>query len=183
MTMVPLIEYDEASAEVRAVYDDIMKTRGTDWINNFWKAIAHDPDYALAYAGIADYHNWLGVYGVLPSKECFQSAVENSQKAIELDPELGEAYASLAFAQHGGNFAWEESERNFQTALRLNPNVAETHVWYSIKLTTEGRFTEGIKHAERAVELETGDVCFHHCLTVHRSDPNQSERARRPSSP
>jgi AhpD family alkylhydroperoxidase len=43
MTMLPLIEYAEAPAEVRAVYDDIMKTRGTDWINNFWKALANDP--------------------------------------------------------------------------------------------------------------------------------------------
>jgi len=120
----------------------------------YYQAIANDPNYALAYAGIADYHNWLGVYGVLPSKECFQSAVENARKAIELDPELGEAYASLAFAQHGGFFEWTESEENFQKSLRLNPNYAETHVWYSIKLTTEGRFTEGIKHAARAVELD-----------------------------
>jgi len=43
MTMVTLIEYDEANAEVRAVYDDIMETRRTDWINNFWKALANDP--------------------------------------------------------------------------------------------------------------------------------------------
>ncbi len=43
MTMVPLIEYEDAGAEVRAVYDDIMATRGTDWINNFWKALASDP--------------------------------------------------------------------------------------------------------------------------------------------
>lgn len=42
--LVPLIEYEQASAEVRAVYDDIMAVRGIDWINNFWKAIAHDPD-------------------------------------------------------------------------------------------------------------------------------------------
>jgi AhpD family alkylhydroperoxidase len=43
MTMVPLVEYDDAGTEVRAVYDDIMRTRGTDWINNFWKALANDP--------------------------------------------------------------------------------------------------------------------------------------------
>jgi AhpD family alkylhydroperoxidase len=43
MTMVPLIEYEDATAEVRAVYDEIMKTRGTDWINNFWKGLANDP--------------------------------------------------------------------------------------------------------------------------------------------
>ena len=44
MALVPLIEYAQASAEVRAVYDDIMKTRGVDWINNFWKALANDPN-------------------------------------------------------------------------------------------------------------------------------------------
>ena len=43
MTMARLIEYDEASTEIRAVYDDIMTTRGTNWINNFWKALANDP--------------------------------------------------------------------------------------------------------------------------------------------
>jgi AhpD family alkylhydroperoxidase len=43
MALVKLIEYDEAREEVRAVYDDIMKTRGVDWINNFWKALANDP--------------------------------------------------------------------------------------------------------------------------------------------
>ena len=44
MALVPLIEYAQASAEVRAVYDDIMTTRGVDWINNFWKALANDPE-------------------------------------------------------------------------------------------------------------------------------------------
>jgi AhpD family alkylhydroperoxidase len=43
VALVPLVEYVEASAEVRAIYDDIMKTRGVDWINNFWKALANDP--------------------------------------------------------------------------------------------------------------------------------------------
>ena len=43
MALVPLVEYEDAPADVRAVYDDIMATRGTDWINNFWKALANDP--------------------------------------------------------------------------------------------------------------------------------------------
>ena len=43
MSLVKIIEYSQASPEVRVVYDDIMKTRGTDWVNNFWKALAHDP--------------------------------------------------------------------------------------------------------------------------------------------
>ena len=43
MSLVKIIEYEQASAEVRVVYDDIMKTRGVDWVNNFWKALANDP--------------------------------------------------------------------------------------------------------------------------------------------
>lgn len=120
----------------------------------YHQAIAFDENYAMAYTGIADYYNWLGVYGVLPSKECFQAAIENAKKALELDETLAEAYAALGFAQHGGDFEWAGSEKNFQTALRLNPNSANTHVWYSIKLTTEGRFTEAVKHAERGIELD-----------------------------
>ena len=49
MTMARLIEYDEASAEIRAVYDDIMATRGTNWINNFWKALANHPPTSVSY--------------------------------------------------------------------------------------------------------------------------------------
>jgi hypothetical protein len=43
MATLGLVEYENASPEVRAIYDDIMRTRNTDWINNFWKALAHDP--------------------------------------------------------------------------------------------------------------------------------------------
>jgi hypothetical protein len=57
MTMVRLIEYGEASAEVRAVYDDIMTTRRTDWINNFWKALANDPP-TLRRTGRASNRSW-----------------------------------------------------------------------------------------------------------------------------
>jgi AhpD family alkylhydroperoxidase len=52
--MVRLIEYDEASADVRAVYDDIMETRGTDWINNFWKALANDPQLRRTWQSIKE---------------------------------------------------------------------------------------------------------------------------------
>jgi len=51
MSLFGLIEYDDATAEVRAVYDDIMATRKTDWINNFWKAIAHESRHAQAHLG------------------------------------------------------------------------------------------------------------------------------------
>jgi serine/threonine protein kinase/tetratricopeptide (TPR) repeat protein len=118
------------------------------------EAIAHDPEYALAYAGIADYYNWLGVYGILPAQECFQSAIESATKAIELDDELSEAHASLGFAIVGGSFDWLRGEAACRRALELNSNNSSAHVWYSIQLFMEGRFEKGLRHARRAVKLD-----------------------------
>jgi Serine/threonine protein kinase len=64
---------------------------------NFHQAIAADPGYALAYTGLADYYNWLGIIGVLPPQECFQPAINAANKAVELDDDLSEAHASLGF--------------------------------------------------------------------------------------
>ncbi|HSI88190.1 MAG TPA: serine/threonine-protein kinase [Pyrinomonadaceae bacterium] len=64
---------------------------------SFHSAIAADPNYALAYAGIADYYNWLGIIGVLPPQECFQPALEAAARAVELDEELSDGHATLGF--------------------------------------------------------------------------------------
>jgi serine/threonine protein kinase/tetratricopeptide (TPR) repeat protein len=126
------------------------------------EAIAHDPKYALAYTGIADYYNWLGVYGVLPARECFQSAIEAATRAIELDEELSEAHASLGFSIVGGEYDWMRGEAACRRALELNVNNSTAHVWYSIQLFMEGRFEKGIKHARRAVKLDPLTPFNHH---------------------
>jgi serine/threonine protein kinase/tetratricopeptide (TPR) repeat protein len=126
------------------------------------EAIAHDPKYALAYTGIADYYNWLGVYGVLPARECFQSAIEAATRAIELDEELSEAHASLGFSIVGGEYDWLRGEAACRRALELNVNNSTAHVWYSIQLFMEGRFEKGIKHARRAVKLDPLTPFNHH---------------------
>ncbi|HEY0427079.1 MAG TPA: protein kinase [Pyrinomonadaceae bacterium] len=118
------------------------------------EAIAHDPKYALAYAGIADYYNWLAVYGILPASECFQSAIESATRAIELDEELSEAHGSLGFALVGGTYDWINGEAACRRALELNVNNSSAHVWYSIQLFMEGRFEKGLRHARRAVKLD-----------------------------
>jgi eukaryotic-like serine/threonine-protein kinase len=120
----------------------------------YHEAISQDPKYALAYAGLADYYNWLGVFGVLPAQECFQSAIEAATKAIQLDKNLSEAHAALGFAVVGGHFDWERGEKECLRALELNPNNSTAHVWYSIQLFMEGRFTEGLDHARRGIELD-----------------------------
>ncbi len=118
------------------------------------EAIAHDANYALAYAGIADYYNWLAVFSILPAQECFQAAIDAATRAIEIDEALSEAHAALGFAAVGGNLDWEQGENSCHRALELNPNNSTAHVWFSIQLFMEGRFDEGIKHARRSIKLD-----------------------------
>lgn len=118
------------------------------------RAIEFDPEYALAYTGIADYYNWLGVYGVMPSVESFSLAARAARRAIELDPELSEAHASLGFAVLCGEYNWKEGEQSCLRALELDPNNATAHMWYAFQLFMEARFKEGELHARRAVELD-----------------------------
>jgi serine/threonine protein kinase/Tfp pilus assembly protein PilF len=118
------------------------------------QAIALDPNYALAYAGIADYYNWLGVYGVLPAQECFQAAKNTSLKAIELNENLSEAHAALGFAAVAGDYDWKRGEQACRRALELNPHNAQAHVWYSLQLFMEARFDEGEYHAKRGIRLD-----------------------------
>ncbi|HMS10509.1 MAG TPA: hypothetical protein PKE66_13560, partial [Pyrinomonadaceae bacterium] len=121
---------------------------------SFHKAIAADPNYALAYTGIADYYAWLGIIGVLPPSECFQPGITAAQKAVDLDPGLSEANATLGFCLHAGNYDWSRAETYLLKALELNPANANAYVWYSIVLFTEGRFAEALQFAERGAELD-----------------------------
>lgn len=118
------------------------------------QAISIDPQYAQPYSGIADYYNFLGVYCVLPPSECYGAAIEAAVKAIELDSQLSEAYAALGFAVLVGNYDWARGEAACRRAIELNPHNAQAHVWYSLQLTMEGRFEEGIFHAKRGIELD-----------------------------
>jgi len=120
----------------------------------YTEAVAHDENYALAYAGIADYYNWLGVFGVLPAQECFQAAIASATKAIEFDDELAEAHASLGFAAVAGNYDWATGEQECRRALELNPKNSTAHVWYSMQLFMEGRFDEGLRHARRGIKFD-----------------------------
>jgi TolB-like protein/Tfp pilus assembly protein PilF len=120
----------------------------------FHKAIAADPNYAHAYCGIANYYNWLGVIGVLPPADCFPPAIEAAKKAVELDPTLSEAHASLGFSMHVGIFDWEKPELHFKKAIELNPNNANACLWYSTFLFMAGRFETGFEYAYKAAELD-----------------------------
>ncbi len=117
-------------------------------------AIALDPEYALAYAGLAENYNWLGVLGIMPPFECFQKAKHYALRAIELDDGLSDAHAELGFAAVAGGCDWAHGEKECLRALELNPNNATAHVWYALQLFMEGRFAEGEYHARRGAELD-----------------------------
>jgi TolB-like protein/Tfp pilus assembly protein PilF len=120
--------------------EDVQK--GVDY---FQQAIARDPDYALAYAGLGDCHNYLA-----QRHEAKQAVI----KALELDETLGEAHASLGFFRFLYDWDFAGAEEEFKRALMLSPNYAEAHHWYAIYLANLGRQEEADREAKRAVDLD-----------------------------
>ena len=118
------------------------------------QAIKLDPDYALAYTGIADYYNWLGVFGIRPFAETSAAAKQNAAKAVELDSTSAEAYSALGFATVCHDFDWAVAEGQHRRAIEINPNYATGHHWYAFHLMMEGRFDEGIEQMLRTRELD-----------------------------
>ncbi|HEY6245466.1 MAG TPA: winged helix-turn-helix domain-containing protein [Pyrinomonadaceae bacterium] len=123
-------------------------------IEFFNQAIAIDPNYAAAYAGLADCYNMLVVYGALQPKDGFPKAKEAAMKALDIDENQAEAHSSLAFIKFRWDWDRAESEREFQTAIKLKPAYAPAHQWYSSYLVAVERFDEAIAEAKRTEELE-----------------------------
>lgn len=133
-------------------------------IRYFNQAISLAPDYALAYTGIADYYNFLGVYAVLPFAEASAKAKEAALKAVALDAKLAEAYAALGFATLMHDFDWDLASQHLRRAIELNPNYATGRLWYGSHLGLMGRFDEGFVQARQARELDPLTPIVHHTM-------------------
>jgi serine/threonine protein kinase/tetratricopeptide (TPR) repeat protein len=120
----------------------------------YHQAIALDPNYALAYAGIAAYYNWLGSFTVMPFAECSAAAYEAASKAVALEPALSEGYAAVGQAILCRDFAWASAERQLLHSIELNPNYSAARIYYALQLAMEGRFDESIHEAELARDLD-----------------------------
>jgi adenylate cyclase len=119
------------------------------------QAIARDPNYALAYAGLADAYVLLPVYTATTQRDAYPKAKEAARNALRLDPNLAEAHVALAKLLHFVDIDLAGSIREFERAIELKPNYATAHHWLGTgPLTCLGRFDEGIAHARRAVELD-----------------------------
>src|SRR5438067_3906153 len=121
----------------------------------YQQAIELDPNYALAYAGLADFYGFAFGFGYLPPEEKWAKAQEdNANKALELDPTLGEAYNSLASDKLYYHRDWPGAERDFRRGLELSPNFAEMHAHYAFCLVLFGRNEEALAEMRRALDLD-----------------------------
>ena len=118
------------------------------------QAIQKDPDYALAYIGMASNY-WIGsYYGRIPPNEAYPVAKDYVGKALELDKSLTEAHSVLGGIYMNYDWNWKAAEQEFKLAIQYNPNHALTHLFYSFFLTINGRYDEAIVEVMRAQELD-----------------------------
>lgn len=123
-------------------------------IEYFQQAIEKDPNYALAYAGLADSYNILGNSGTLAPKVAYPTGKTNAEKALEIDEALGEAHNSLAWARLLYDWDWLGAEREFKRAIELNPSYTNAHEGYAHYFAAMGRFDEALAEIERARQLD-----------------------------
>jgi tetratricopeptide (TPR) repeat protein len=127
----------------------------------FMEALDIEPNYALAWAGLADAHNLLGSYRLVPMKESHPQARAAAEKAIRLNDNLAEAHASLATVITDYYWDWPLAEREFRRAIDLYPNYATVHLWYSNYLTMMGRHSEALAEVNQAVDLDPLSPVMH----------------------
>jgi TolB-like protein/tetratricopeptide (TPR) repeat protein len=135
-------------------YQDMLS--GDDWkkaIEFFQLAIAKDPNYAAAYAGMADAYGLLAFFGYLPTKDTLAKAGEAANKALKLDDTVAEAHASLGLASFF-NWKWQVAERELRRAIELNPNSAKAHLYYAWYLSSQGRLDDAVAEHISAITLD-----------------------------
>jgi len=123
-------------------------------ISYFQQAIAKDPDYAPAYAGVANAYTLLTSYSLTPSSTYMPKARAAALRALEINERLPEAHIALALIVENYDWDWVTAEREYRRGIELNPNYATGHQWYAEFLTWRGRFDEALRQAEMARRLD-----------------------------
>ena len=134
----------------------------TSSIRYYEQALKLDPNYALAYCGLADTYAYMGGV-VMPSKEAVVKEKEFAQRALQLEPQLAEAHLSLACALAGA-FDWRNAQVEFDRAIELNPNLAWAYEIYAWFLGGLGRLDEAIAKDKKAIELDPLNSFFQAAL-------------------
>jgi TolB-like protein/class 3 adenylate cyclase/Tfp pilus assembly protein PilF len=127
--------------------------KGIDYFNN---AIELDPEFALAYAGLANCYTLLGgaAYGNISKEEAYEKANYAVLKALQLDETLAEAHASLGYIKFRFDWDWDSAEQEFKKAIELKPGYAQAHEWYALFLSLIRKSDKAIIEMKRAYELD-----------------------------
>lgn len=146
-------------------------------IHYFLQAIERDPNYALAFAGLADCYIMAGFYDHLPPADAFPQAKTAALKALEIDDQLAEAHISLAAIRTFYEWDWLDAERDFKQGIKLNNNSVKGHHWYACSLTSQGRFEEGFGEMKLAQELEPFSLIINRDVGRHHYFLRQYDQA------
>jgi serine/threonine-protein kinase len=151
----PAGQYSAYSMYLRGRYQ--MSTRTDDGIrrsiNSFRQVIDNDPDYALAYTGLADAYSLGARYDVFPPKDSWARARAAALTAVRVDDTLAEAHTALAFV-HLHQLNWPEAKREFNEAIFLNPDYSPARQWYAWYLILAGQCESAISNLMRALDLD-----------------------------
>jgi TolB-like protein/Tfp pilus assembly protein PilF len=123
-------------------------------LDQFNQAVAKDPNYAQAYAGVAYAYILLFDRGWISPGEGSPKVRSAAQRAIELDPTLAEPHAALAAVRELADWDWAGAEDEYRKAIGLNPNDATSHHWYALLLENLGRLNEALAEVEKALALD-----------------------------
>jgi len=123
-------------------------------IEYFQRAIQRDPNYALAYAGLADSFHLIAFYGAGPPKEFMPKAREAATRALQIDEKMAEAHTLLADYRYLFDWDWPGAEREFRRAIELNPNYPTGHQWYANYLSLSRRSPEALREILSAQKLD-----------------------------
>jgi adenylate cyclase len=147
--------------------------QGIDWLR---KAIAADPEFAEAWVGLSDALTLLMHYSETPLGDVGGEARAAAEKALDLDPRLGEADASLGHIAHA-EWKWEEADRHFRRALELSPTYVPALQWYAILLWPLGRLEEASELLARAMELDPLSLPVHMAMGVNLTTAGRDDEA------
>lgn len=133
----------------------------------FEKAIGNDPEFGLAFAGLADSYSLLGNYSVLAPKEARARAKEAAGNAVRLSPGMAEAHTSMAHVLATCEWNWEEAEREYELAIELNPRLPTSHHWYAITcLMPQRRLAESQLEVKEAALLDPVSISISRDVAV-----------------
>jgi eukaryotic-like serine/threonine-protein kinase len=146
-------------------------------IEYFNQAIEKDPNYALAYAGLADSYVILTGYTSTPGKEAYPKARIAATKALEINDKLAEAYTARAYIRQCFDWDFANAERDFKRSIEINPNYPTAHQWYGEYLSLMGRHDEAIAELKRAQEFDPLSLIINRELGTAFSFAGQYDQA------